>query len=66
VRATSYEVFVVTGSEQRASAVGQVPQDGSEITATRRIERGCRFIHQQDLRPHREGTGDRDALRFTT
>jgi hypothetical protein len=41
-------------------------QDGSELASTGRVERCRGFIHQQDLRPHRQRTRNRDALSFTS
>ena len=66
VRAASHELFIVTGDEKGATASGQLPEDGSEIASTRRVERCRGFIHQQDLRPHRQRTCNRDTLRFTS
>ena len=63
---TAHELFVVTGDEKGATAIGQLPQDGGEIASTRRVERCCGFIHQQHLRSHRQRTSDRDTLRFAS
>ena len=64
VRICSRELRVVRRDEQPTPLFTQLPQRRPQRTAARRVERRCRFVHEQQRGIWRERARDRDPLRL--
>ena len=65
-RKSARELFVVRRHENRAVRGCETAEQLAELSPTDGVERGCRFVHHQDRRLHRQGARDRDALCLAT